>query len=213
MDAEKDFKTIITETLDLKNINHEKLSQLTGIPKHYILAIENSDISKLPALPYVRGYIKKISEVLLLNQDELWQSYEKALEHKRSGAFDKLPSNRFLIKRINKKTAIFITLAILALIFLSINYKNLFGSANIEITNPGNNLIAVSNAQYILTGKINPKDKLTINNVEVLTDFSGNFQFPYDLQPGLNTIEFRAKKILGKETIEKRQILYQPPAL
>lgn len=207
---EKDFKTIIDEALNSKNIDYEKLSHLANVPKHYIIALVNSDIAKLPASPYVRGYIKKIAAILHLNQEELWQLHEQGLNHKQSGAFDKLPSNRFAIRRTNKKNIIISIIIILFFIYFIFSYKNLFGAPRLEIIFPNESLVVVTNPDFNLTGKINPKDKLTINNIEVLTDFNGNFQYLYTLQSGINTIEFKVKKLLGKEIIEVRQILYKP---
>lgn len=210
MDNQKDFKTLLDEALDLRGINYEKLAQLTNIPKYYILALQNSDINKLPAAPYVRGYLKKIAEILHLNSDDLWKIYEKELAHKKSGAFDKLPTNRFITPRHRKKTII-ITAVVLVLLYILLNYKNLFGWPILEINEPRDSFTAVSYSEFNLKGKIDPKDKLMINGMETLVDSNGNFQSFYHLQPGLNTIEFKTKKLLGKEKSVIKQILYQLP--
>ena len=102
MEPHKDLKTLLNDALELRNVNHEKLAQLTGVPERFLWAIQNLEIDKLPSLPYVRGYIKKISEALDLNHEELWGLYRKELEYKTSGAYDKLPANRFAIKHLSK---------------------------------------------------------------------------------------------------------------
>lgn len=198
------------EALELRNINHEKLSQATGIPERYIWAIQNINIEKLPAAPYVRGYIKKISEMLQLNHDELWELYKKELEHKRSGAYDKLPSNRFAIKHISKSTALLTLLAILLIIYTLFSLDRLIGEPNLIVASPENSLIATSENPLQITGKLEQKDKLTINGEEVFIGPDGAFSKEYDLQPGLNVIEFKAKRLLGREVTITKRVLYEP---
>lgn len=206
------FKTLLAEAMEIKNINHEKLAQFTGIPKHFIIAIENADINHLPSSPYVRNYIKKISEILDLNEEDLWKNYEKDLEYKQSGEFDKMPSNRFALRKASKKKIVLISGIIILLIIIILNYKNIVGLPYLEINNPTKELASVIDSKIILAGKINPQDKLTINGAETSSDTFGNFQYPFNLQPGLNTIEFTVKKLIGKEKTVVKQIMYEPLA-
>ncbi|MDD5547813.1 MAG: helix-turn-helix transcriptional regulator [Candidatus Pacebacteria bacterium] len=211
MEEGKSLKTIFDEALEKNEVDIEELAQLTGVSSHYINALKNLETDKLPAAPYIRGYIKKISKALRLDPNEIWHLYKNELDHKTSGGFDKLPANRFAIKHINKKTIVWAILGVLAAIYIVLNYNNLFGQLTLKITNPpSDSTITVNDPVFDLAGSINPKDKLTINGVEVLTDsYSGKFLYPYNLQPTLNVIEFKVKKILGQEKIETRQIYYQ----
>ena len=54
------------------------------------------------------------------------------------------------------------------------------------------------------------KIKLTINEEEVFISQDGNFSKEYSLQPGLNTVEFKASRLLGKEVTIIKEIMYQP---
>ncbi len=207
---EKDFKTLLSEALGFKNISPEKLAQIINIPKQYILALQNLEIDKLPAAPYVHAYLKRIAAALSLNAEELWELYKKELAHKTSGAFDKLPANRFKIPSLNKKVIAIGSAIILVLIYLLINVGPFSGTPLLDITDPQAPLMIVYEPAINLEGKINPGDKLTINGEEIASDKTGNFSFSFDLQPGLNTIEFRAKRFLGKETLLTKQVLYQP---
>jgi hypothetical protein len=213
MDYHKNLKTLLDEALELKNVNLEKLSQTTGIPERYIWAIQNVEIDRLPPSPYVRGYIKKISEVLNLNHDELWDLYEKELTHKTSGAYDKLPTNRFAIKHISKKTVYLGLLGILFTIYVIFSLDRLTGEPKLEIINPREPITATTSELIILAGTLEKqKDKLTINGKEIFVNANGTFSQEYSLQPGLNTIEFKAERLLGREKIIIKQVLYQPEA-
>jgi len=204
----KSLQTIFEETLEQKNLNHDKLASITSIPRGYIIAIQNLELNMLPASPYVRGYLKKICEVLDLNFDNIWKIYEEELKHKTSGAFDKLPINRFAIHKINKKSVIGGIIAAVLIIFFISNFNNFFAKPYLNIENPKEAITTTSEPSINLMGAINPKDKLTINDREVVADAYGNFESIYDLQPGLNTINFKVKKILGKENLEIRQIMF-----
>ncbi len=206
----KDLKTLLSEALELRNVNHEKLAQLTGIPERYIWAIQNLEIEKLPSAPYVRGYIKKISEVLKLNHDEIWELYKKELNHNQSGAYDTLPTNRFAIKHLSRRTIFFGALGIVLALYLLLNARQLIGQPNLVITNPATSIISVTDEKIILSGRLKQKDKLTVNGEEIFVAPDGNFSKEYSLQPGLNTIEFKASRLLGREVTIIKEIMYQP---
>jgi len=210
MEAHRNLKTLLDEALELRNVNHEKLAQLTGIPERYIWAIQSLEVEKLPSAPYVRGYIKKISEFLRLNHDEIWELYKKELSHKESGAYDTLPTNRFAIKHLSRRTVFFAALGIILTLYLLLNARQLIGRPNLVITNPEAAATSVSNEKIIFSGKLEQKDKLTINGEEIFISPDGNFSKEYSLQPGLNTIEFKASRLLGKEVSIVKEVMYQP---
>lgn len=213
MEPQHDLKTLLVDALAVRNLNHEKLSQLTGIPIHYLQAIENHDLSKLPATPYVRGYLKKIAHALHLNHEELWKIYEQESDLKSSGPHDRLPINRFAIKPINKRYWIAGIVLIVMSTYVGFQIRSYFDDPFLRIAEPNEQTTAIAEPIITLAGQIYPKDKLLINGVETLADQQGNFQTTYNLQPGLNTIEFKVKRLLGKETIINRQVLYQPPVV
>jgi len=210
MEPHKDLKTLLDEALELRNVNHEKLSQLTGIPERYLWAIQNLDVTKLPASPYVRGYIKKISEILHLNHDELWEMYKIELNQKQSGAYDKLPGNRFAIKQLSKKNLYLSAFGVLLLVYLIFNLNRLTGEPNLLVTSPAEPIISTPEDIIKIGGQMERRDKLTINGEEIFINPDGTFSQEYSLQPGLNTIEFKATRLLGGEKTIVKQVLFQP---
>lgn len=210
MDSPKDFKTLFNEALEQKNMDLARLSQLTGVPDRYLSAFQNLNFQQLPAAPYVRGYLQKIASVLRLNAEELWQLYKKELAPKTSGALDKLPSNRFAIQSLNKNLIVVLIIIALALLYFLINAGNIFGAPALKVTSPEASIISIAEPIVNLTGKFDSRDKLTVNGEEILGNGNGEFQAAFNLQPGLNTIEFKVKRFLGKETVILRQVLYEP---
>lgn len=207
-----DLKSLLTEALELRNVNHEKLSQITGISERYIWAIQNGEFDKLPSLPYVRGYIKKIAEVLRLNHDEIWDLYKKELTRKTSGKYDTLPENRFAIRELSRKQIFALTLGALFVFYLLFNISRLLGTPDLLITEPAQSIATTSENHILLTGTLTQQDKLTINGSEIFVNADNTFSKDFPLQPGLNVIEFKAQRFLGRETDVTKQILYQPTA-
>ncbi len=207
----KTLRELLSEAMEFRVLNVEKLVELTDIPKHYLSALITGDFKKLPAAPYIRGYLTKISEILQIEQDVLWLAYQKESSlYKTSGPQDKLPSNRFAFKTPYKKTTITIVVVILVVvIYFAWQFGNFFGTPKIEIVSPAVDNFTINTPSIRLIGKINPRDKLTINQEEILAEESGRFEKEFSLQLGINTVEFKVKRFLGKETKVIRQVIYQ----
>lgn len=206
---DKPLQELLKEQVTIKGYNVERLTRVTGIPERYLEGLLSGDYSKLPPAPYVRGYLMAIAPLLDLNAEELWEEYKKEEWLKKSGALDKLPTNRFAIKSISKKKIVAAIFGILLIIYLGWNIGHLLGKPKLEIINPSLETITTEESTIKLIGYINPADKLLINTEEIVTDSNGLFTKDYSLQAGLNTIEFLAKRFLGKETKVVKQIIYQ----
>ncbi len=207
---QKTFKELLLERLEAKGLNAEKIFQATEIPKHYLEFITRGEWSKLPPAPYVRGYFKKIAPMIDWDATEMWSTYHNEVELlKTSGETDRLPGNRFLIKRRNL-TWVWPTLAaILVIVYGSMNINRLLGKPELAIMSPISASLVTSLPSFSISGKADPKDKLFINNEEVFIEQSGEFQKEFGLQTGLNTFEIVAKRFLGRETKVVKQIIYQ----
>jgi len=209
-DSPKNLKEILNEAFSLRNVNLEKLAHLTNIPPHYLVALYEGNFSRLPAAPYVRGYLMEIAGVLSIDGQLLWQVYKNENTIKISGPQDILPSNRFAIRPFNKKWLVIGIILFLAIMYFIWRANEFLGIPQIEIAVPSINNAVVNTSSVKLSGKISPRDKLSINSQEIFTDSNGYFEQEFSLQPGLNTVEFKIKRFLGKETKVVRQIIYQP---
>ncbi|MDI6717901.1 MAG: helix-turn-helix domain-containing protein [Patescibacteria group bacterium] len=204
----KNFKQMFEEALFLKGLNIEKLAHLADIPEDYLKAIYNEDNKKLPPAPYIRGYLMKAAEVLGIDGDVFWQAYKKNFDLKISGEKDNLPFNRFAFKKADKKKTIIVILLIFAIIYLIFGISKLF-SGSLEIYSPLSDSTVVNQPFIDIKGKIDSRNRLLINNEDTPADTNGNFEKQYSLQPGINIIEFKVKKLLGKEIKITKEIIYQ----
>lgn len=204
------LQEIIWERMGAKGYNPEKIYLLTGIPKHYLDAVFAGEWQKMPAAPYARSYFKKLETALDFSVNELWQKYQEETEVLSSGKDDRLPENRFAIKKADYKWWAAGAVLIILVVYLAVNAQSLIGIPDLEISNPLSATIIATLPNYEISGLIESKDKVSINGEEVFIDKDGRFRENYDLQPGLNTFEIVAKRFLGKETKVVKQIIYQP---
>lgn len=75
---------MIRKIREYKNVNIERMAEMTRISKAYIQNIERDEFDKLPAHVYTRGFVYQIAKVLKLNPDIVASSYVhhlKTLKH------------------------------------------------------------------------------------------------------------------------------------
>lgn len=207
---QKTLKEILLERIDAKGLNFEKILILTGVPKHYLDSIFSGEWHKLPAAPYTRGYFKKLEAALECQPEELWNIYKEEAEVQSSGATDKLPENRFAIKKSKNLWIWPAVVGGVVAIYFVVNLAGIIGIPKLDVVSPLSATIIAQLPSYEFRGAIDPRDKIFINNEELFADKNGQFQESYNLQPGLNTFEILAKRFLGRETKVVKQIIYQP---
>ncbi len=205
------LKKFFEERLQSREVNLERLAQKTGVAERHIGAILNGDLEKLPAAPYIRGYLMKIAQALDLDANEVMLMYRQETSLRTSGAKDLLPSNRFrLTSSANPRFVLFSAGGLLALVIFGFFLFRILNRPELRLINPSLPVMTVSEREIVIEGSIEPGDKIIIGGDEVPTDSRGEFSYPYTLEPGLNTIEFVVTKILGRETRLTRQVVYQP---
>jgi hypothetical protein len=60
---------------EAQNISIEEMSNITKVSKTYLLAIEDENFKRLPALVFVRGFLMQVARILRLPQDRVLDSY------------------------------------------------------------------------------------------------------------------------------------------
>ncbi len=197
-----------------KNISIEHLAKETGVAERNLKFLEEGNFDFLPPDIYVRGYLGKISEVLGADFNYFWKLYGASRpKQNASGSFDVFPSTRgfskvykLMLRGDSLKALGWLILAVSLSAYIFWQADNFFSPPRLEIISPDLNAdFTVSNLEIV--GKTDA-DKLAINQNLVLVEKDGIFKYNFDLMPGLNILEFRAKNKLGKtNVIEKRIIL------
>lgn len=62
---------------EYKRISVQKLSEITRINTHYIVALEKNDWKSLPAMVFVRGFVVQIVRILELDEKKTVESFMK----------------------------------------------------------------------------------------------------------------------------------------
>ena len=208
---EKKLSDILKEHTDARSMNNAKLAEASGVPERYIAALSGGEFASLPPAPYVRGYLFKIAAVLETPGNELWQYYKKEVAPQSSGALDRLPSNRFSIQPLSKKWAMVAVAAAGLGTYLVLQLPSILGTPSLHLTNYGDEkTYTIATSLIVLSGSVKPGDKITLNNESVYADGQGSFEKEILLQKGLNTVEIKVNRFLGREKKVTRQFDYQP---
>ncbi|MEK7181114.1 MAG: helix-turn-helix domain-containing protein [Patescibacteria group bacterium] len=207
-----DFQGFLSAKLREKNLNLRKLSELSGIALRHLENLNSGNFGDLPSAPYVRGYLKKIGEILEFNSEEWWQILKHQEEIKSSGVEDELPKNRFLKKPQTKKIIVII-IAVIVLSYFGFRFSQIFGRPEIILTYPqGEGILTSTNQEITIQGTLKNGDKILIGNEEIPVSSDGSWQKTVPLTSSTpNNIEITAKKFLGRETKLTLQIIYEPP--
>lgn len=205
----KKLADVIQELMEERGISLEKLAYITNIPQRFLLALKNGEFNKLPAKPYVRGYLLKIATVLEVDPEIVLRAYKESAEIKSSGTRDRLPTNRFAKQRFNKNLALAAFVLIILVAFFGIRVKSILGTPTITLSIPDSTLITIDRDLKV-SGRISPGDRLTLNEEMVYTNNDGAFEKEVNLSSGLNTLEFRVTRFLGREIKVMRQVFYEP---
>ncbi|MEK7147145.1 MAG: helix-turn-helix domain-containing protein [Patescibacteria group bacterium] len=209
-DKKENFSAALAGLMEIKGFNATKLAESSGVPPYFIEQLINENYDRLPPSPYIRGYIFKIAEILNANGNDWWRDFQKENELiKKSGADDRLPDNRFAPKKISKKRVVLSGILIIATVYIAFRSDDFLGQPSLYLATPAIDEIA-SEPIIKLTGRVDPQDAVKINNEEVFADKNGNFSKNIILTIGINNIEIKVKRFLGREIIENRRVIYAP---
>ncbi|MCR4261257.1 MAG: helix-turn-helix domain-containing protein [Candidatus Colwellbacteria bacterium] len=209
MDEVEDIVEVLKKLMKSKGVSSSRLASLTDVPSRFIDAILEGNFDQLPSQPYIRGYLFKISNALGAENDYLWHIFRSSVEAPSSGEYDRLPINRFALQKMSRKTMIWILAGLMIFLFISLNFNRIAGKPRIDVTVPD----TAEESVITVSGTINPDDRLTLNGEIIYTNDIGAFEKQVQLEPGINTLEFKAKRYLGRETKLVKQVFYQPPTV
>src|SRR3989344_8187199 len=158
-----DFKTTFNELMANRAISVAKLSELSGVPERYIEALRIGNFDQLPSAPYVRGYLNKVAAIFGTDPGELWRKYKSECEPKVSGGEDRLPENRFSLKKLSKGKIVIGAVALVILIYAGLRFGDIIGMPKLTIESPATASLITSMPDFEVSGSIKPGDSLTIN--------------------------------------------------
>lgn len=204
----KDITTEINQLMDANSITSDKLASLTNIPLRFINALREGELSKLPAEPYMRGYLMKIAPILKTEPEPLIQSYKDSIKEYKARAADALPGNVYAKTPVKKGWVIGVVALILMIIFVATRINDILGIPELTLNIPETS----TTDKITISGNVRPGDKITLNGETVFTDELGNFERELFLTAGVNTFEFNVERFLGRQKTVVKQVYYDRPA-
>ncbi|MEK7089659.1 MAG: helix-turn-helix domain-containing protein [Patescibacteria group bacterium] len=200
---------IIGDAMKSKSMSIEKLAQLTGISERFLESMVKENTGKLPSAPYMRGYFSRIADTLNLNGELLWSEYQRqtTVQKFRDKQEPTRGTNKeeWIKKFMNTKTLIVIVVGLGILLVILWRGPAFIGKPTLALDHFDDN-ISVTTSSFVVKGKIDPKNQLTINDEVVFPDDTGAFEKSFTLAGGFNTFNFKVKGILGKELDVTKQV-------
>ena len=205
----KSIAKILQQGLEASKLNLDRLQNQTDIPSHYLEMLFDGDWDKLPAKPYVRGYLIKLAEVLGLDEEQLLSLYSKALLSS-SGRADALPSNRFSLPKLKYRYVVIAVIVMVILIYVVV-FSVRSRTPYLELASIpfSQEALVVNSPSVLLEGRVEPGDSLLVNGEELAVNASGAFSHEYRLEPELNTLVFEVSRFLGEEIRVVRQVFFE----
>ncbi len=206
------ISSVLAEALKKKDFTIERLAEETRVSERFITLLIEEQLDSLPPAPYIYGYITKLADALDLNGEELWERFFKHNKTIRtSGKHDTFPPNRFTTTSINKALIIIGVLIVAVVAYLLIRTFLSFDiSRELSLEGfPPENAV-VQEAVLTIKGNVGLEYELTINQIRIYPEETGNFSHNIELREGFNTIVFTVTGLLGKSDQVVRQVFYKP---
>jgi len=197
------------------NITLDEAEKNTGVPKKYLLALEEGNYQILPATVYIKNYLRFYAEFLQVSPGmviDLYEQERKIIEpwQERKGE-EKLknksaPKTIITPKRI--RNSIIFLIIVACFVYLGFEIKKIISPPFLEIVSPQENVVIDKNSIDIY-GKTESESTVTVNGQEVFITTEGNFNETIELTDGLNTIEIVSQKKHSNKNIIYRHILVE----
>lgn len=202
------FTEFFNQKLKERGLTLKQLSDTTGIAIKHLENFSHGRFERLPSAPYVHGYFVKLGDILGFEPDEWWNRIKEEDTVHRSGSADRMPDNRF--NRLQGRALLWglIVVGLLG-IYVAARFTTIIGEPRLILTDADAcTHPAVSASTFTFRGTVKNGDSLTVDGASVYLSQDGSFNADVLLRPGPNTIELRAKKILGREITLTCEIYY-----
>lgn len=179
-----------------------ELSQRTKIQERFIEALENSDLARLPAMPFVNGFLRTISLELDLKPEGIVAVFRRDFgEGDKGKVIPNVSAEKYKGFRWGPSTSIAIGIFAMTLVFgsyLIIQLKGLLGVPGLEIFQPRDQ--AVVSLEIAVEGRTDPTASVAINGQKIKKNRNGTFSQVINLSEGVQTVTISATGQNGKTT-------------
>jgi hypothetical protein len=186
----------------------------THIQRRHIESLEHDDHSGLPEPLYTRNYIKTYVKFLGGDVGYFLKRYEEErgtcdvlvnpmrLPRQRVGWTKLLAAHRLF------KIGIVAILCLAIATYIGLQIQSIITPPDIILFEPADG-IAITEARVVVSGQIDERTEVWVNEIKVLPDQSGNFSTLVDLERGLNVITIEGAKRYSKKAILYRTVVFE----
>lgn len=190
-----------------------QIGQYSQVQPKYILALEEGRYKDLPALVYVKGFLRSLCRIYQISEEKILTQYvgeHEVEQNLRTQAHE--VKVRFVAPKfiLSPKTLIVAGLAILGILSASYLYfqvSSLKRPPPLEIFSPHEDFTSTSVVLEV-RGKTEPGSTVYLNNQTIVVDAKGEFSENLSLAPGVNLLTIKAINKFGKSTEVSRSIVY-----
>lgn len=188
----------------------EDVARATKIRLQFLRGIEEGDYTGLPSSAYIQGFVKNYIDYLGLPQKELMALFRREFDEQEYRGV--LPENITARKEISlnrvriRQVFVLGGAVILALlVYIFIQYKSAFFSPSLTVDSPKEQSVIASQTVTI-SGSTESNASVTVNNIPVIVDLSGNFTKEITVFSGATTITIKSTNTFGKTSTIQRHI-------
>jgi cytoskeletal protein RodZ len=186
-----------------QNLKLKKISKKLNINIEHLESLEKGKFNNLPGGIYREKILKKYSEFLDLNQEEITKSFsrEGAINteiEEKIPSLKKIKAYKFLVFPKLLKSSLIVLVLLICFSYLAFSLNKVVSPPSLVINYPEKNSLILGEKQITISGKTTPEASIYINNKNILKDSIGNFEENINLKKGLNTIIISAQKWLNK---------------
>jgi len=196
-----------------QGLSLDEIAHATRIRKSFLEAIEKGEYKKLPSSAYAQGFIKNYIDFLGLPEKELLALFRREFnEEEFLGVLPKSFTQPKEISlqgvKIKRAGIIGVGLLLILIIYIFFQYKSAFFSPSLTVTAPPEKT-TIHTQELTVKGTTEPNVSLTVNNIPVFVDTSGNYSKDITVFPGNITIVIKATNSFGKISTIERHITVQ----
>jgi Helix-turn-helix domain/Glucodextranase, domain B len=211
MDMVRTLATIISESRIGRRMSVRDLSSATKIKQVFIEALESEQWSLLPEYPVVLGFVKRIAQVLEIDEPKLvahlrrdYPQVPLTISPKQELKTKKGWSPKYSFISI-VGICVFVVVA-----YLTYQYRSFTEPPPLHIINPTEGE-TITTPFYVVTGTTAADTSVIVNNQPALVEDDGNFYTEIELSESVKVIVVKATSRAGRQTLVTRTITVDLP--
>lgn len=197
-----------------KRLALEDIEKNLRIRKKFLEALEENEWNKLPSLPYIKGFLRNYSTFLGLAPEEMVAIFRRQFrDQEKAGLLPEgitHPLNEPILRFTPQIAVIGVIIVFVFFFFgyLFFQYRTYTSPPNLTISVPAEGE-TIKTDKVQVRGKTDVDAVVSVNNIQIAINETGEFSTTLTLPPGVNAIIIEATSKFGKKNTITRTIQMQ----